>query len=113
MIFLFSIIYFLIPHVSSAAFEGASNLLTGAGNVIGLLIPLAFGLSVLFFFWGVAKFILTSGDPKAKQQGKNIMVWGVIAIFVISSIWGIVGFINTAIFGNNSYDTVCGDECNN
>lgn len=62
------------------------------GLVEDKLIPLAFVLALLFFFWGVAKFVRT-GAPSEKQEGKSIMVWGIIALFVISSVWGLVRII--------------------
>ncbi len=62
------------------------------------LIPVAFALAVLFFFWGLAKAILNTGDDKEFAEGKKIMLWGIIALFVISSIWGIVGFFG-GVFG--------------
>ena len=59
--------------------------------ITDILIPLVFTLALLFFFWGVAKYIWSEGQAKA--EGKQIMIWGVVALFVMSSIWGIVYFI--------------------
>lgn len=56
-----------------------------------ILIPLAFTCALLFFFWGVAKYIRSAGNEK--EEGKKIMVWGVVALFVMSTIWGLVAFI--------------------
>jgi len=61
------------------------------GIVEDILLPIAFILSLLYFFWGVAKYIKSEGDGKA--EGKQIMIWGVVAIFVVSSVWGIVYFV--------------------
>lgn len=73
-------------------FAGTKKILLGIKGIIATLIPIAFSLAVLFFFWGVAKFIFASGN--GKDEGKKIMVWGVVAIFVMSSVWGIVAFIS-------------------
>jgi len=59
--------------------------------VSGILIPLVFTLALLFFFWGVAKYIWSAGGEK--EEGKKIMIWGVIALFVMSSVWGLVYFL--------------------
>lgn len=61
--------------------------------IIRQLIPIAFGLAVVFFFWGLAKFILKAGDKEGKEEGRNIMIWGVLALFVMASIWGIVNLL--------------------
>lgn len=90
----------LLPLFASAQFQvseaerfgGTKKILLAIKSMIGTLIPIAFSLAVLFFFWGVAKFIFASGS--GKDEGKKIMVWGVVAIFVMSSVWGIVAFIS-------------------
>ncbi len=57
-------------------------------------IPLVAFLALLVFFWGLAKFISNvSGDAKAVDQGKSLMVWGTVALFVMVSIWGILRFL--------------------
>lgn len=61
------------------------------GIVTDILAPMAFILALLAFFWGVFKYIRNSGNDK--DEGKKIMFWGVIALFVMSSVWGLVYFI--------------------
>ena len=53
-------------------------------------------LALLYFFWGLARFILNAGDEDAQKAGKSIMLWGIIAFFVMVSVWGIVNFIGNA-----------------
>ena len=66
-------------------FDSAYTILTD------ILIPLVFTLALFLFFWGVAKYIWSEGA--GKEEGKKIMIWGVIALFVMSSVWGLVRFI--------------------
>lgn len=76
------------------------NIVTLAQNItriIGILIPAAFALAVLAFFWGVAKYIFSAGDEEAKGQGQRIMIGGVIGLFVISAIWGLVFFLGSTL----------------
>lgn len=66
--------------------------------ITGILIPLAFALSLFYFFWGVAKYIRTgAGSDKATEEGKKVMVWGIVGIFVAFSIWGIIKFIQSEL----------------
>lgn len=74
-------------------FGRSVDLIRGIKTIIGLLIPVAFALALLFFFWGMAKFVLKAGEESGREEGKEIMKWGIIALFVIASIWGIVAFI--------------------
>ncbi|MHB1330393.1 MAG: hypothetical protein ACYCY6_00260 [Minisyncoccota bacterium] len=58
-----------------------------------LLLVLA-GLSLLVFFKGLVTFIFNSGDVKANAEGKELMKWGIIALFVMVSLWGILAFLS-------------------
>ena len=69
------------------------DLLPSVGGVLRNLIPVVFGIVLLVFFWGLAKFIFNAGDEKKIEEGKRIMVWGIIALFVMVSIWGIIRLI--------------------
>ena len=67
-------------------------------DIVLLLFPVAIGVATLVFFWGMAKFILNAGNERAREEGKYVMFWGLVALFVIVSIWGIVGFLGN-VFG--------------
>lgn len=74
----------------------ADGLLKQAKTIVtNTLVPLAFTLALMFFFYGVAKYIRSAGGDK--EEGRKIMWWGVIALFVISTIWGIVTFMRTEL----------------
>ena len=63
-------------------------------DLIQITLPVIAGLALLVFFWGLTKFIMNvSGDEKAVSEGKNLMIWGIIALFVMVSIWGILRFL--------------------
>jgi hypothetical protein len=63
-----------------------------------ILIPLAFALCILYFSWGVAKYIRAGAESeKAQEQAKNVIIWGIIGLFVAVSIWGLVRFIKSEL----------------
>lgn len=62
-------------------------------NIINGLIPLVLAITVLIFFWGLAMYLLDAGNSEKKGEGIRIMVMGVIALFVMVSIWGIIGIL--------------------
>lgn len=69
---------------------------------INQLIPIAFALALLLFFYGLAKFILNSGSSDAKEEGRNLMVWGVTAFFVMASLGGFVLFLQNTLNVDNT-----------
>ena len=95
----------IIPSISYAQLGKTRDLFDEAGLIItDIIVPLVFVLALLFFFWGVAKYILSVGTEK--EEGKKIMVWGVIALFVISSVWGLVRFLQDELIPGESFDTM-------
>ncbi len=77
---------------------GIKSIVVTVGNIINhILIPMAGALALLFFFYGLAKFVfkLGNGDENAVEEGQNIMKWGIVSLFVILSIWGIVSVIKS------------------
>jgi hypothetical protein len=74
-----------------------NNIITFFANAVRGLIPIFFGLAVLYFFYGIGKFILSADDGKKREEGKNVIIWGVIALAVMSSVWGITAYLKDII----------------
>ena len=70
--------------------QNLQSVLGVIGGLVSTATPIIVALALLFFFWGLAIYILNAGNEEKKSQGKSIMLWGVIAIFVILSIFGLV-----------------------
>jgi hypothetical protein len=83
--------------------QNVQTLIQRVGQLVNLLIPIVVAIALLLFFWGLARFIMAAGDEGAKEQGRNLMIWGVIAFVVMLSIWGIVTFIQSALGIGGSY----------
>lgn len=83
-----------------------SNFSELVGVFIGLIariLPVLSALAFLVFIWGLVKFIRNAGDEKAVKDGKKLMVWGLIALFVMVSFLSIISFFYTDIgLGNGS-----------
>ena len=81
------------------------------GGLLKKLIPLSVAVALLYFLWGLALFIWSSGDVKKVKEGKLIMTWGIIALFVMVSIWGIVGILRSDLLGISSSGSGTQDPC--
>ena len=66
--------------------------------LIGTFIPVLAGFALLLFLWGGVKYIYNSSETKGKAEGKSAMIWGIIALFVLFCIWGIIGLLQTSVF---------------
>lgn len=59
-------------------------------SIVNVLTVVVFSLGLLLFLWGVARYIYKSNDESAQREGKRVMITGIVALFVMSSVWGIV-----------------------
>ncbi|MBX4195398.1 pilin [Candidatus Parcubacteria bacterium] len=93
----------LTPALSFAQTSGTPTLgnlqvlLNSIQNLVKLALPIVIGLALLGFFWGLMKFIFSAGNEESKADGKKIMIYGVIALFVMVSVWGLVNFIGGSL----------------
>lgn len=61
-------------------------------------ITLIFALAILYFLWNIAEIIRASKQGEELANLKTKTLWGVIAIFVMVSIWGLVSIlVNTFV----------------
>ena len=67
------------------------------GSIINSLIPIASGLALLAFFFGLAKYIFQADDEEAKEQGRRIMIGGIVALFLIAALGGIIEFLSNIL----------------
>jgi|CXWK01.1.fsa_nt_gi hypothetical protein len=86
----------LFPIIASAQMMGIKGLMLSVGRIVDILIPFMAALALLYFFWGLAQFILKSGDSDSHENGRQTMIWGIVALFVIVAVWGLVAFIQDA-----------------
>ncbi|HRH25557.1 MAG TPA: pilin [Parcubacteria group bacterium] len=72
---------------------GVNTLLDSISRLVDTALPVVVGLALLAFFWGLMKFIFAAGNEDNKEDGKRIMIYGLIGLFVMVAVWGLVGFI--------------------
>ncbi len=90
--------------IGQSAVQGQVNggslisLLNLAQAIVSRLIPFTIGLAVLAFFWFLIEFIWKGrADPEAKTTSLKGMGYAIIALFVMVSIWGLVGFLGSIV----------------
>ncbi len=96
---------FLAPAFAFAQ-TGPTGTFGGIGTTVGAfitfinsyLVPAVFALAFLLFIWGMFKFFFLSGaNEEGRDQGKSLMLWGVIAFVMMVSIWGLVNVAATSL----------------
>ncbi len=59
------------------------------------IIPFVIGLGVLLFLIGVVQYVSSGDNEEQREASRNMMIYGIIAIFVMVSVWGIVKILST------------------
>lgn len=87
-----------VPAVSFAALNGLKGLLGDFQDLLTVAGQAVFALALLFFFWGTAQFILNdAANDKTREDGKKKMLWGIIALFIMFSVYGILRMIGVLV----------------
>ena len=99
---------FLLPAVAFAQSYGqvnnASSLFIAIKSILNAVIPIIIALAVVYILWGVAQSFV-KGDEKAKTEGHMKIVYGIIGLFVMLSIWGLVNILVGTANLNNQVPT--------
>ncbi len=94
-------IFFDYTYESKAVTGGGVKDLYGLIDLVkslfSAIVPLILSLAVIYFLWSLAQYMLKDGEEKA--TAKTNMIWGIVILFVMVSIWGLVSILTTTIFG--------------
>ncbi len=76
---------------TKTGFEGAVLVIKNAINVV---LPIIISLGVLYFVWGVFQYVRTD-DSSKQAEARSYIIWSIIFITVMVSVWGLVNIITT------------------
>lgn len=93
-------------------FIASGQIAQGVSSAIGLIAflrdllstatVLILAAAVVYFLWNVFKFVMAAGDEEKRKEGQQGIVYGIIGIFVMVSIWGLVNFLTQTAKLNTS-----------
>jgi ABC-type nickel/cobalt efflux system permease component RcnA len=75
-------------------FKGVVSLLIG---LIQSLIPLVVALTLLVFIWGVFQLVRSNSED-SRKEALGIITYGVVSLFVMVSVWGLVAILTSTFF---------------
>ena len=70
--------------------------------LVKYIIPLLFAMATVAFIYGVMKYFLNTENETERKKGKDFILGGIIALFVMISVWGLVGILT----GTFNFDNV-------
>src|SRR3989344_5688878 len=100
----------LLPTVALASaprtFEELANLIVSIlDSGVGLLVL----AGIVIYFYGVSTNIMQMKDESGKKV-RAYFGWGILVIFIMVSIWGILDLLQNTLFGSNPYNPTTGED---
>ena len=88
----------LMPFLASAqsGFTNLAGFFTFSGAFLKSATALMFAAAFFFFLWGVFQFVRAAGDEEARKTGRDHIIYGVIGLAVMASVYGLVNFLTTS-----------------
>jgi len=84
----------LMPFVASAQ-TTVQGILGTINGILNIVIPILMVLATVVFLWGVILYIVAGGDEEKLARAKSFIIAGLIGLFVMIAIWGLVRVLVT------------------
>ena len=84
------------PVFAALAAAPGSQLINFTQNLLetaNILVTLMFVIALLVFAFGIIRFLLAAGDPNAVSSAKGYILWGVVGMAVLASLFGLILFL--------------------
>lgn len=89
------ILPFLVPVMAFAQTTGTDGaaVLDKAFYYVDRLTFLAVAIGILIFIWGIIRYVVANNEEQ-KANAQRLILYGVIGLFAITAIWGLVKFLS-------------------
>ena len=78
---------------SGGAITTFSGLLGRISSIVDDIIPFIIWLAVFVIIWGIFNYLVRATDEEKRADARKYIVWGIIALFFMLSIWGFVNIL--------------------
>ena len=96
----------------SAPVTDANSLVLKTQSFIYVAIWALVSLGVLFVIWNAVRSIIHADDAEKRKTYQAAIIWGIVGLFAILSIWGLVTILQNT-FGTNNYVAPSSQGINN
>lgn len=75
-----------------------SMLLGNIESVLRQSINVLMVLATVVFLWGIILYVIAGGDKEKIETAKNYIVWGIVGLFVMLTMWALTRSICSMFF---------------
>jgi hypothetical protein len=69
--------------------------------IINPIIFFMFAVAMVYFLYGVVQYLLSPGNEELKKTSKSHMLWGIIGLFIMVGVFGIMRIILNTVGADN------------
>jgi|SRR3989344_677549 len=102
--FLLSLGIIALPTVALAAPQTFRDLAQIIVDLFNNAVLVLITFALVAYFWGIISNMQHFGEEKSNEKLKAYFFWGIIILFVMVSIWGIVNLLEATLFPGASSD---------
>ena len=78
--------------VLAADVTNADSLFGKVEGILKKILPVIFSIAVIYFVYNAFSYMIAADEEK-KGEAKSKMIYGIIALFVMVSVWGLVAIL--------------------
>ncbi len=87
----------MVLFANNAPANNAARSIDGILNwliyISGRALPLLILAALVLFLFGIVRRFFWGGDAADKKEAGNYILWGIVALFVMVSVWGLVNVL--------------------
>ncbi|GEM_PF-3082221 len=88
--------------ISTEAPTTLVELIDRVNSIGSYVIPFLIGIGVFIVLLGIVNYIRQGDNEEKRAEGRMFIIWGVISIFIMLSIWGLVNILVKSFNFDNS-----------
>ncbi len=96
---------FVPAFVSAQAITDVNSLTYKLTNIGNTIIQILIAFAVLYIIYNVVRYIMAAEDPEKRKTIGASILWGIVGLFVILSIWGLVNILSNTFRTNTTAPT--------
>lgn len=104
---LVSVSTFLLPAAAFAAqpvglatngsLRNVDSVIQFVTALLRFAVPFLISLAIVYFLWAIVGFIQGAGDEKKRAGAKAQLIYSVIALAVMVSVYGLINFVTSSV----------------
>ncbi len=75
-----------------AGTRDVSSLLVFVRSLLTTATVIILAAAIVYFLWNVFKYVMAAGDEEKRKEGQSGIIYGIIGIAVMVSVYGLVNF---------------------